>query len=115
MMTAPDRSPHYALPGHTVERDFAMSNELLDTLESKLLAAVNTIESQRREIDELKVERRSMEEKLRGLIGRIDQAGGESPQAPETSPDLAPQRAAEPAVDSRDNSFNPYRQPDADF
>ena len=57
-----------------------MSKALLDALESKLMAAVETIEALRKELHELKDERRSMEDKLRNLIGRIDQAG-----APETS------------------------------
>lgn len=55
-----------------------MSNALLDALESKLLAAVETIETLRRELNELKDERRLMEDKLRRLIGRIDQAGSEA-------------------------------------
>jgi chromosome segregation ATPase len=57
-----------------------MSKALLDALESKLMAAVETIEALRKELHELKDERRAMEDKLRNLIGRIDQAG-----APETS------------------------------
>jgi len=55
-----------------------MSNALLDALESKLLSAVETIETLRRELNELKDERRLMEDKLRTLIGRIDQAGSEA-------------------------------------
>jgi FtsZ-binding cell division protein ZapB len=57
-----------------------MSKALLDALESKLMAAVETIEALRKELHELKDERRAMEDKLRNLIGRIDQAG-----APETT------------------------------
>ena len=53
-----------------------MSKALLDALESKLMAAVETIEALRKELHELKDERRAMEDKLRNLIGRIDQAGG---------------------------------------
>lgn len=52
-----------------------MSKALLDALESKLLAAVENIAAMRRELNELKDERRHMEDKLRNLIGRIDQAG----------------------------------------
>jgi FtsZ-binding cell division protein ZapB len=56
-----------------------MSKALLDALESKLLAVVETIETLRRELNELKDERRLMEDKLRHLIGRIDQAGATAP------------------------------------
>ena len=42
-----------------------MSNALLDALESKLLAAVETIDTLRRELNDLKDERRLMEDKLR--------------------------------------------------
>lgn len=55
-----------------------MSKALLDALESKLLQAVETIESLRLELMELKDERRAMEDKLRTLIGRIDQANAEA-------------------------------------
>ena len=60
-----------------------MSKALLDALESKLLAAVETIETLRKELNELKDERRLMEDKLRNLIGRIDQASSESEAARE--------------------------------
>jgi uncharacterized coiled-coil protein SlyX len=56
-----------------------MSKALLDALESKLMAAVETIEALRKELHELKDERRVMEDKLRNLIGRIDQAGASDP------------------------------------
>jgi hypothetical protein len=42
------------------------------------MAAVETIESLRRELNALKDERRLMEDKLRTLIGRIDQAGSDA-------------------------------------
>lgn len=70
-----------------------MSNSLLDQLESKLVAAVDTIEALRSEIAELKEERQLMEEKLRGLIGRIDQAGN-SHEAADTEQPVAAQDAA---------------------
>ena len=60
-----------------------MSKALLDALESKLLAAVETIETLRKELNELRDERRLMEDKLRNLIGRIDQVSGESEAARE--------------------------------
>ena len=93
-----------------------MSKELLDALESKLLTAVETIESLRREIDGLKAERRLMEdeqrlteEKLRGLIGRIDQAsspgGGADTEAGEASTDS----------DSYDGEENPYHRRDSEL
>ena len=62
-----------------------MSKALLDTLESKLLSAVDTIESLRKELNELKDERRLMEDKLRTLIGRIDQAGSTGEAARDSS------------------------------
>ena len=44
-----------------------MSNELMDTLESKVFSAVDTIESLRSEINGLRDERRVLEDKLREL------------------------------------------------
>ena len=89
-----------------------MSDSLLDQLEAKLMAAVDSIEGQRREIEELreerqlledalKEERQVMEEKLRGLISRLDQAG---------EPPLAAQEAASEAqsISSSGGSAAPY-------
>lgn len=89
-----------------------MSKELLDALESKLVSAVETIESLRREVDELREERRAMEEKLRGLIGRIDQAGSEAAAQPEAAP--APSGEAE-SPDSPFGASTPYRHAGSDF
>lgn len=72
-----------------------MSKALLDALESKLLAAVDTIESLRSELQELKEERESTEVKLRGLIGRIDQAGGSPPAAADSAADAELERPGE--------------------
>ena len=87
-----------------------MAKELLDALESKLMFAVETIDSLRREVEDLKDERRLTEDKLRNLIGRIDQVRDESPAEP---------RPEEP-IDRPAGSYNeppasPYRQPDSDF
>jgi len=49
-----------------------MSNQLMDTLESKVFSAVDTIESLRSEINGLREERRELEDKLRELIGKMD-------------------------------------------
>lgn len=112
----PERLGQDARFGCTVERDFDMSNELLDALEFKLLTAVETIESQRREIDELKEERRLMEDKLRGLIGRIDQVGGEPLSEPVSSSvtEETPQPLDRP-MGSYNGPANPYRRPDPDY
>ncbi len=93
-----------------------MSNELLDALEFKLLTAVETIESQRREIDELREERRMMEDKLRGLIGRIDQIGGEPLSEPVPAPvvEETDQPIGRP-MGSYNGPANPYRRPDPDY
>jgi FtsZ-binding cell division protein ZapB len=78
-----------------------MSKALLDALESKLMAAVETIEALRKELHELKDERRTMEDKLRNLIGRIDQAG-----APETSLERpAAQQAAHGAISNSGSEY----------
>ena len=106
----PDRCPHYACTGFMVERDFDMAKELLDALESKLLAAVDSIDSLRREVEELKNERRMMEDKLRSLIGRIDQVGGEP--AAEPPPD---QHIERPVGSYNGPSANPYNKSDSDF
>ena len=112
----PERLGQDARFGCTVERDFDMSNELLDALEFKLLTAVETIESQRREIDELKEERRLMEDKLRGLIGRIDQVGGE-PLSEPVSPSVIEetQQPLDRPVGSYNGPANPYRRPDPEY
>lgn len=49
-----------------------MSNELLDMLENKVFSTIETIELMRLEINELKDERRLMEQKVRDLIKRIE-------------------------------------------
>lgn len=49
-----------------------MSNELLDMLENKVFSTIETIELMRLEINELKDERRLMEQKVRELIQRIE-------------------------------------------
>lgn len=55
-----------------------MSNELMDTLESKVFSAVDTIESLRSEINGLRDERRILEDKLRELIGKMEGLSQES-------------------------------------
>ena len=49
-----------------------MSNQLMDTLENKVFSAVDTIETLRTEINGLREERRILEDKLRELIGKMD-------------------------------------------
>ena len=49
-----------------------MSNQLMETLESKVFSAVDTIESLRSEINGLREERLELEDKLRELIGKMD-------------------------------------------
>jgi FtsZ-binding cell division protein ZapB len=49
-----------------------MSNQLMDTLENKVFTAVDTIETLRLEINELREERRILEDKLRDLIGKME-------------------------------------------
>ncbi len=53
-----------------------MSNQLLDSLESKVFSAVDTIDSLRSEINVLKEERRTLEDRLRKLLGRIEGLDG---------------------------------------
>ena len=48
-----------------------MSNPLLDTLETRVSNAVDTIESLRSEINELREERKILEDKLQELINRM--------------------------------------------
>ncbi len=53
-----------------------MSNQLMDTLESKVFSAVDKIESLQTEINELRDERQTLEDKLRELIGKMEQLEG---------------------------------------
>ena len=62
-----------------------MSNQLMDTLENKVFSAVDTIETLRTEINGLKEERRILEDKLRELIGKMDNLA--SPARAESSDD----------------------------
>ncbi|MDH5753353.1 MAG: cell division protein ZapB [Deltaproteobacteria bacterium] len=68
-----------------------MSNELINALEDRVSTAVHTIEDLRSEIRVLKEERQVLENKLRDLLSKMEQAG----QAV-SSPDI--QDA--PAIDS---------------
>ena len=88
-----------------------MSNALLDALETKLLAAVETIESLRTELQELKAERQATEVKLRGLIGRIDQAGG----SPLAAADSAADAELEQPADGFGSTSPSFRNPSADY
>ena len=49
-----------------------MSKALLDALEHRVVSAVDTIEGLRSEVQELREERRILEDKLRELLGRIE-------------------------------------------
>ena len=55
-----------------------MSNQLMDTLESKVFSAVDTIETLRTEINGLREERQTLEDKLRELIGKMEGLGQQS-------------------------------------
>ena len=55
------------------EKDVAMSTELLNTLENRVMSAVGTIEDLRTELRVLKEERQVLENKLRDLLSRMDQ------------------------------------------
>lgn len=66
-----------------------MSTELMDTLESKVFSAVDTIETLRTEINGLRDERRVLEDKLRELIGKMDGLGQQSGAADENAADDA--------------------------
>ena len=55
-----------------------MSNQLMDTLESKVFSAVDTIETLRTEINGLREERQILEDKLRELIGKMEGLGQQS-------------------------------------
>ena len=72
-------------PRTSVNRDVTMSTELLDTLENKVFSAIETIELLRVEISELKEERRMMEQKVRDLIQRIDNAENDLQTTPLTA------------------------------
>jgi len=61
-----------------------MSKELLDTLETKVFSAVDTIENLRAENSQLREDRRILEDKLQSLIGRmagLDNGASEMPAA----------------------------------
>lgn len=82
-----------------------MSNELLDTLENKVFSAIETIELLRIEINDLKEERTSTEQKVQDLIQRIDDA--ESSTTPKTL-----EATNSPTVDDGPSStFDNFGQP----
>ncbi len=74
-----------------------MSNSLMDTLENRVFSAVDKIETLRSEINELKEDRRILEDKLRELIGKMEQLDGQ------TTTSLT----EEPASSDQDNSSGP--------
>ena len=69
-----------------------MSNQLMDTLESKVFTAVGTIETLKSEINDLKEERRILEDKLRELIGKMEglEGGANQNQTEENSGNSGP-------------------------
>lgn len=76
-----------------------MSNQLMDTLESKVFSAVDTIESLRTEINGLREERQVLEDKLRELIGKMEGLGQES----------GSESTEEDAGDSGNSPSSPFR------
>ena len=56
------------------KKEVAMSTELIDALESRVSNAVGTIEELRTEVRVLKEERMSLENKLRDLLKRMEDA-----------------------------------------
>jgi FtsZ-binding cell division protein ZapB len=69
------------------EKDFAMSNELIAALETRVTSAVDTIEGLRSEVRVLKEERQLLEAKLRELLRKIE--GVENGNAQASSYDSA--------------------------
>ncbi|MDH4246531.1 MAG: cell division protein ZapB [Deltaproteobacteria bacterium] len=71
-----------------------MSTELLATLENRVMNAVGALEDLRSEIRGLKEERLVLENKLRELLMRMDQAerSAESSEAPAMLTDTLPER-----------------------
>jgi len=72
-----------------VKRDFAMSNELINALESRVTTAVDTIEGLRSENRMLREERQILEAKLKELLQKIDMVdnGGTTTAPIETAAD----------------------------
>jgi chromosome segregation ATPase len=55
-----------------------MVNDLMDALENKVHAVVDTIEVMRTEINDLKEERRILQDKLRELLTKMERIGAAS-------------------------------------
>ena len=105
-----------ALPRTKVERDVAMSNELLDTLENKVFSAVDTIENLRAENNQLREDRRILEEKLQELIRKMSDLDNGSGASNATEPASSIQAVSEPTGEESSSSgpvsnfHNPYSE-----
>ncbi len=84
-----------------------MSKQLLDSLESKVFSAVDTIDTLRSEINGLKEERKILEDRLRDLIDRMERLDSPSPMdRTEFSPE-PPAAAPEPTYGENLQAFKP--------
>ena len=84
-----------------------MSKQLLDSLESKVFSAVDTIDTLRSEINVLKEERQFLEDRLRDLIDRIEGLDSPSPMA---RTELSPEQqvaAPEPTFGENPQALKP--------
>lgn len=87
--------------GTLVKRDFAMSNALIDSLETRVNHAVETIESLKSENLALREDRQILEEKLRELLGKFE--GVEVPDASDASDASDTPADSEPDSDATEN------------
>lgn len=100
-----------------------MSKQLLDTLENKVFSVVDTIETLRSEINGLKEERKTLEDKLQELIlkmGNLENGNGHQPMeaaSPESamgaiSPESVPEQSEDspfgPAIQSYKDQSSEY-------
>ncbi|MBI4083168.1 MAG: cell division protein ZapB [Candidatus Lambdaproteobacteria bacterium] len=74
-----------------------MVNDLMDALENKVHAVVDTIEVMRTEINDLKEERRILQDKLRELLVKMERIGAASSNGAAPSGGAASSGAAIPA------------------
>lgn len=88
--------------GTLVKRDFAMSNALIDSLETRVNHAVETIESLKSENLALREDRQILEDKLRELLGKFE--GVEASDALDASDDSYTPSDSAPGSDATENS-----------
>jgi len=89
-----------------------MVNDLIDALENRVHSAVDTIEVMRSEINELKEERRLLQDKLRELLGKMERI--ENGNGSAAAADRQEGQGTAPAS-PYGAAISPFGQSDSDF